>query len=66
MKDPLLAVGYYKGEMDFEISGTVQTLSIEELYELRNMIIVAIWQAEDSWRRKRPDEAGSCQINKEV
>jgi len=59
MKTPLLQVGYDKnGEMDFSITATVGDLTREQLYELRNMIVVAIWCAEDMWRRNHQPEPG--------
>ena len=49
----LISLGYDKnGEMDFGISSTIETLSLTQLKELREMIVVAIWCAEDMWRRK--------------
>jgi 3-oxoacyl-(acyl-carrier-protein) synthase len=61
MKDiDLLTVGYHKGEIDFSICGAVSDLSREELASFRNMIIVAIYQAEDMWRRNHQTEAGDC------
>jgi len=57
--EDLLTVGFHKGEMDFGIKGSVQNLTIEELKDFRNMIIVAIYVAEDMWRKSHPIEAGS-------
>jgi len=53
MDKTLLEVGYHKHEMDFGISGAVCNLSLKQLKEFREMIIVAIWQAEDMWRREQ-------------
>jgi hypothetical protein len=43
--DYLLQVGYYKGEMDFGVRGTVAKLTYEQMREFREMTIVAIGQA---------------------
>lgn len=53
----LLSVGWYKGEMDFSINGSVSNLSHKDLKDFREMIIVAIWCAEDMWRRNHESEA---------
>lgn len=53
----LLSVGYYKGEMDFGVNGTVSTLTYEEMCEFRQMIVVAIGTAEDMWRRSQEEES---------
>ncbi len=55
----LITIGYYKGEMDFGVNCSVAGLSLKELNELREMIIVAIWSAEDMWRRNQKEEIGS-------
>jgi len=61
----LLEVGYNKhGEMDFGITCTVGELSLEELKKFREMIVVAIWCAEDMWRRNQKDEHGYCDKEK--
>ncbi len=52
MERDLISVGYYKGEVDFGVNCSIAELSIEELKKIREMIIVAIWCAEDMWRRK--------------
>lgn len=53
----LITIGYYRGEMDFGVNCSVEDLPLEELKKLREMIVVAIWCAEDMWRRNRPNEA---------
>ena len=55
----LITIGYHKGEMDFGVNGSVSELSLEQLKELREMIIVAIWCAEDMWRRNQKEKARS-------
>ena len=57
MKKDLITIGYHKGEMDFGVSCLVGELTLEELKELREMIVVAIWCAEDMWRRNQESEA---------
>jgi hypothetical protein len=58
MRDPLLAVGWNKGEMDFAIRATVFDLSPEQMNDLRRMIVVGIGTLEAMWRteqeRKNP------------
>ena len=55
---PLITIGYQKSEMDFLVSMAVGELSFKELRKMREMIIVAIWCAEDVWRRNQKTEAG--------
>ena len=61
IKESLLQVGYDKnGEMDFGILGTVGSLSNKQIKEFREMIIVAIWCAEDMWRRNQKEDNACC------
>jgi hypothetical protein len=53
MTDSFIAVGYYKGEMDFSISATVCDLNYQEMNDLRSMIVAAIGTMEDMWRREQ-------------
>ena len=63
MKNPLIEIGYDKnGELDFGILATVQELTLEQMNELRQMIIVAIYVAEDIWRRERERKNPSSQV----
>lgn len=55
----ILKVGYYKGEMDFGINGSIEDLSYEQMNEFRAMTVAAIGTAEDMWRRA--NEAKSVQ-----
>ena len=48
----ILTVGYHKGEMDFGINCSIDELSYEEMRAFREMVCVAIGQAEQMWRRK--------------
>ena len=48
----LLTVGYHKGEMDFGINCSIDELTYEEMKNFREMVCVAIGQAEQMWRRK--------------
>ncbi len=61
MKDPYIAVGYHKGEMDFSIAATVQELSYAEMQDLRAMIVTAIGTMEDMWRREKEIQAPAAQ-----
>jgi len=57
VKDPILEVGYDKnGEMDFGVCATVEGLSYKQMKEFREMIVVAIWCAEDMWRRNQKED----------
>ncbi len=49
----LITIGFHKGEMDFGVNGSVGELNYRELSELRQMIVVAIYVAEDMWRREQ-------------
>jgi hypothetical protein len=48
----LITIGYHKGELDFGVNSSITELSLSEMKELREMIIVAIYVAEDMWRRE--------------
>ena len=49
-----IAVGKDKnGIIDFQVRGTVIDLSMEEMNELRQMLVVAIGTMEDMWRNNR-------------
>jgi len=52
-EQPIITVGYHKGEMDFGVNGSVQDLSLEEMDELRIMMCVVIQQAQNMWSRHR-------------
>ncbi len=52
----IITIGYHKGEMDFGVNGSIESLSLEELRKLREMIVVATWCAEDMWRRAQKEE----------
>ena len=57
MKDlDIITVGFHKGEMDFGVNSSIQELSYEQMSELRQMVCVAIGQAEDMWRRARQEK----------
>ncbi len=63
MKKELITIGFDKnGEADFGIRGDLAELSLEKLNELRAMIPVAIWCAEDMWKRNQKED--SSQISK--
>lgn len=47
----IISIGFYKGEVDFSVSGKILDLNFEEMNKLRAMIVVAIGTAEDMWRR---------------
>jgi len=45
----ILSVGYHKGEMDFGVNSSIRDLSHEQMNQFRQMLIVAIGQAERMW-----------------
>ena len=49
----ILSVGYHKGEMDFGVNASIADLSYEEMARFREMIVVAIGQAERMWSENR-------------
>lgn len=54
MKKLLIEIGYDKnGELDFGVVGTVATLSLKQMKDLREMIIVASYVAENMWQREQ-------------
>jgi uncharacterized protein (DUF2141 family) len=64
MKTDLITIGYDKnGEMDFGILGTVQTLTYEQMKELRSMICTAIYVAENMWHKEQESKSlKACQM----
>jgi len=54
VKRPIIEIGYDKnGEMDFGVSGEIGGLNLDQLKELRETIVVAIWCTEDMWHRNQ-------------
>ena len=52
MKKEIITIGFDKnGEVDFGVNCSISELSLKQLKEIREMIVVAIWCAEDMWRR---------------
>lgn len=49
MRKNILTVGWHKGEMDFGINGSITELSYEQMKSFREMLMVAIGQAERMW-----------------
>lgn len=49
MKDVYLSFGKDRGEIDFSISGSVCSLTYEEMKNLRAMIVVGIGAMESMW-----------------
>lgn len=49
--EQILTVGYHKGEMDFGVNGSIADLTREEMRNFREMVVVAIGQAEQMWGR---------------
>lgn len=58
----LFIVGMNKGEWDFSIRATIQDLSIDEMQELRAMIMAAVGTAEDMWRRGQVQETSGVKV----
>jgi hypothetical protein len=54
MEKPLITIGFDKnGEADFGIRDDLSELSLEKFNELRQIIPVAIYVAEDGWHREQ-------------
>ena len=54
MKKLIIEIGFDKnGEMDFGVVGTVTTLTLKQMKDLREMIIVASYVAEEMWSREQ-------------
>jgi hypothetical protein len=57
MKDVLIEIGFDKnGEADFGVYGHFAALSLEKLNQIRQIIPVAIYVAEEDWRLHNPPE----------
>jgi hypothetical protein len=66
MKEDLIRIYIDKnGEIDFGVVGTMGALTLEQLNKVRQMIPVAIWCAEDMWRRNNEQLAGQDALSKE-
>lgn len=50
MDNPILCVGFDKGEVDYALGARVTDLTFAQMQEFRAMIPVAIAQAEFMWR----------------
>lgn len=50
MDNPLISIGWGKGEMDFGVNCSVSDLSIVQMNQLRIMTFVAIGEAHRMWR----------------
>ena len=65
-EDNLITIGrdYKYGGFDFGVRGDIQDLTVEEMNQLRAMIVVAIGTAEDIWRRanEKRSQAGQKAI----
>lgn len=61
MKEPLITVGYYKGEMDFGVLASIGELTIDQMDQLRIMTMVAVGQAEQMWARAKDLDNPTCQ-----
>lgn len=48
----LLTVGYHNGEMDFGVNCSIDELTYEQMRDFREMVCVAIGQAEQMWRKR--------------
>ena len=62
----LLTVGYHKGEMDFGVNCSIDELTYEQMKDFREMVCVAVGQAEQMWRRKmsgREPYEGAIKLN---
>lgn len=59
MERPIVEIGYHKGEMDFEVTGTVQDLSREEFDKLKLMALTALRIADDMWTRANVEQPKS-------
>lgn len=56
MDRAIIDIGYYKGEMDFGVSGSVSDLSREEFDKLRLMALTALRVADDMWMRANVEQ----------
>lgn len=49
----ILTVGYHKGEMDFGVNSSIESLTYEQMSHFREMVCVAIGQAEHMWAKNQ-------------
>lgn len=52
----LFQVGWHKGEIDFSVSAIFTELTYEEMKEWREMVVVAIAQAENMFSRGQEEK----------
>ena len=68
MKENIITVGWNRGEMDFGVNCAIEDLTYEQMKSLREMICVAIGQAEQMWakghNRRHPSHSELDQDNK--
>jgi hypothetical protein len=64
MTNPIVQFGYHKGEVDFSVSATVDELSVDEMNDLRAMIVVGIGTMEQMWRTEQQRKAPAAQTNR--
>lgn len=56
MNNTIIEIGFDKnGEADFSISATIANLSLDQMNDLRKMIVVGIGTAEDMFRRSNEE-----------
>ena len=57
----LITIGFDKnGEADFGVNCSFEELTLDQLNKIRAMIPVAIYIAEDMWRRENKEQTGEC------
>jgi len=60
MDKPFITIGYHKGEMDFGVNGSIMDLNRTQMKDLREMLCVAIHQAESMWSRGVENRNPTC------
>ena len=53
MMNPLIEVGYDKGELDFGVNCSIYEFDYEKMNALRSMLVVAIGVMEEGWCREQ-------------
>ncbi len=64
MTEYIFSVGWNKGEIDFGVCCSVQDLTLEQMNEVRKMIVVGIGTMEDMWRREQQRRTPAAQTEK--
>lgn len=65
-ENPIFSVGFHKGDMDFGLSSTIANLTYEQMRDFREMAVVGLGIAEQSWRERTLQPGEAAQQGKKI